>query len=108
MLDVETKDAPLHPGREALAHIAEVLSAKPRKDDHALSRATVSLSKFRAELIALQRGDACTIRDRERLSHLNAIISVVMGMHFPIDAPPWEEFARAETWLRALVEETDG
>ena len=96
-----------HPGHQAMKHFARVLEQKPHKDDHELSRLTNCLSAFRDELIEAQRAPAVTANDRVRLSHLNAIISVVMGMHFPLDSPPWEEFGKAQAWLVALVAEIE-
>ncbi len=101
------ESAQTHPGREALKHFARVLEQKPTKDDHALSRATLCLSAFREELIGIQRQPIVSQEDRERLSRLNAIISVVMGLHFPIGSPPWDEFAKADAWLRDLVAEIE-
>ena len=102
-----SEGATLHPGRQALQHFSRILEQKPTKDDHELSRATLCLSKFRKELIDIQAGAVASQQDRERLSHLNAIISVVMGMHFPLGAPPWDELAKADAWLKDLVEEIE-
>ena len=45
---------------------------------------------------------------RECLMHLNAIVGVVMGMHFPLGQPPWMEFAKARGWLETVVERVEG
>lgn len=97
-----------HPGRKALQHLARVLEQKPTKDDHELSLLTQCLAPFREELIARNRSDAPSHEARECLMHLNAIVSVVMAMHFPIGQPPWEEFAKAQGWLSRLVERVEG
>lgn len=97
----------LHPGRKALKHTARVLEQQPKKDDNELSSATQCLAAFREELIRSQRHDDATDCDRERLARLNAIISVVMGMHFPLGNPPWAEFEKAQIWLGALVDEIE-
>lgn len=102
-----SEGADLHPGRTALKHFARILEQKPLRDDHELSRAALCLSRFREELIGVQRGAGASLKDRERLSRLNAIISVVMGLHFPLDNPPWEEFGRADAWMKDLVEEIE-
>ena len=96
-----------HPGHKALKHFARILEQKPHKDDYELSRVAICLSAFREELIEVQRASAVTADDRVRLSHLNAIISVVMGMHFPLSSPPWEEFGKAQAWLLELVAEIE-
>ncbi len=87
-----------------MEHIRCVLDARPKKDDHELSAAARCLGAFRAELIAAQSKGEATSEERERLSHLNAIISVVMSMHFPLGNPPWAELEKAKIWLGELVE----
>ena len=97
----------LHPGRKALQHVARILEQRPKKDDHELSYLTRCLGDFRAELIDKQNGEGATHADRTRLSHLNAILSVAMAMHFPIGNPPWEEFEKMRAWLTTLVDEIE-
>jgi hypothetical protein len=92
-----------HPGQQALMHLERVLEQRPKKDDHALSFATQGLAAFREELIARQRDALPASDDRNRLVHLNGIISIVMAMHFPLGNAPWDEFEKAVGWLRALV-----
>ena len=96
-----------HPGREALAHTGRVLEQRPHKDDHELTSATQYLAKFREELIAARRSPGVTPKSRDYLSRLNAIISVVMAMHFPIGNPPWDEFEKVQVWLHDLVEKIE-
>ena len=95
------------PGPEALEFVARVLEQRPFKDDHALSAATHRLAAFREVLIDAQRKTDATDGHRERLARLNAIIGVVMGMHFPLGKAPWGEFEKAQVWLRDLVAETE-
>ena len=97
-----------HPGRKSLQHLARVLEQKSRKDDHELSALTLCLAAFREELIQQNRGEAPSHEKRECLMHLNAIVSVVMGMHFPIGNPPWAEFEKTERWLEDLVTRVEG
>lgn len=96
------------PGRKALAHVARVLEQKPKKDDHELSYLSQCLSEFREELIERKKSEASTHEGRECLMHLNAVISVVMGMHFPLGHPPWDEFEKTKGWLETLVERVEG
>lgn len=89
------------PGHEALAALDRVLTHRPKKDDPAFSHATLCLTAFRDELIEGHRRQACT---RERLTHLNGVISVVLAGHFPLGDVPWDEIDRARGWLAELVE----
>ena len=58
-------------------------------------------------LIHARRTAGSADGEHERLARLNAIISVVMGMHFPIGNAPWGELEKAHGWLRDLVEECE-
>ena len=60
------------PGRKALDEIDKVLSASPKKDDHAFSKATICLAKFRDEI---NRG-----QDRVRHFNKGRTITIVVGM----------------------------
>lgn len=99
--------AELHPGRKALAHYRRILEQKPTKDDHELSLMMPCLTAFREDLMRANRHDQALDHDRERLYRCNAIIAVVMAMHFPLGNPPWGEFEKARAWLEALVDEID-
>ena len=95
------------PGHKAVMHLARVLEQRPHKDDHELSFATQCLADYREQLIEKHHVGA-TSADRENLFCLNGIISVVMGMHFPLGNAPWDEFEKTICWLRELVERTEG
>ena len=94
-------------GHRALAHVERVLEQRPKKDDHELSHATRCLAEFREELIRRSRAQGAVAGDYQRLARINAIVSVVMGMHFPIGNAPWGELEKAYGWLKDLVEETE-
>ena len=96
-----------HPGRKALAHAQRVLEKRPHKDDHELTSLTQCLAGFREELLVAYRREGATPNDGDRLSRINAIISVVMAMHFPIGNPPWGEFEKTQGWMNDLVAEIE-
>jgi type II secretory pathway component PulM len=93
---------PEEAGREGLRKIDEALSLKPKKDGHVLTAAACRLAVYRDALIEASRSGHP--RDRERLSHLNAILSVVVGVHYPLSDPPWEELEKARAWLADLLD----
>ena len=95
------------PGHRALAHLDRVLDQRPKKDDHELTHATRCLAEFRESLIRTRGAEGASDDDHKRLARLNAIISVVMGMHFPIGNAPWGELEKAYGWLKDLVEECE-
>ncbi len=89
-------------GRDGLAAIDKVLAEKPHKDDYTLSEAMKQLCLYRDELIE-ERDRTGSADDAQRLSHINAVISVVAGTHFPLGETPWDELGKARDWLAALV-----
>ena len=91
-------------GREALGRIDEALSMRPKKDGRTLADATGLLCLYRDSLIAASRSGRA--QDRERLSHINAVVSVVAGVHYPLGDPPWEELEKARGWLSDLLATT--
>jgi hypothetical protein len=93
------------PGTVALQALDEVLSQRPRKDDHRLSLATQCLCAFRNHIIEQHRRAGASREIRERLVLLNSVLSVVLGCHFPLGDVPWHELERARSWLRDLVAE---
>ncbi len=93
------------PGPVALRALDVVLAKKPHKDDHCLSLATQCLCAFRNHMIARHRGAGATHQTREQLARLNAVLSIVLGGHFPLGDVPWQELERARGWLDQLVTE---
>ena len=95
------------PGHRALAHIDEALGDKPQKNDHALSHATMCLAEFRDRLTAEWREKGLSSAQRRQLSHVNAIITVVLGVHFPLGEIPWDELQKARDWLAEAVHDDE-
>ena len=96
-----TTPGPGQAGRLALQQIDQVLARKPEKDDHALTEATKNLCLLRDDLIAARRsGDDA---GRQRLEAVNAVLSIVAAMHFPVGEVPWEPLASARQALAGLV-----
>jgi hypothetical protein len=93
-------------GHRALAALDAVLARKPTRDDGALTKATMELTQFRDAIIAEQRaGGIRTADERQHLAHLNSVLSVVLGVHFPLGETPWDELWKARSWLSDLVAE---
>ncbi len=91
-------------GREALAKVDEALAARPHKDDYVLSDATQALCTLRDGLITEAAAEADGEGEaHRRLETLNAILGVVLGVHFPIGPVPWEDLEAARGWLAGLL-----
>jgi hypothetical protein len=86
----------------ALARLDEALAAKPRADGHSFSLAAHELSMLRDTMAARQREAGASAESRRRLEHVNAVISVVLGGHFPLGDIPWGELEKARGWLARL------
>ena len=91
------------PGHQALALIDQALAKQPKKDDHVLSQATICLAEFRDRLVAEWRERGIDAAQRTQLEHVNAVISVVLGIHFPLGEIPWPELHKARGWLAGAV-----
>lgn len=86
--------------RRALGAMNGVLASRPYKDDLALADATRSLCVWRDVLI---EGPRTSEADRDRLQRLNAVLSVVAGMHYPLGEVPWAPFEAAVKDLERLI-----
>jgi hypothetical protein len=89
---------------KGLAAIDEALAQRPHKDDLALQAATKSLCLYRDLLIGRRR-ETHSAEDARRLEHLNAVLSIVAGMHYPLKEVPWDELVKARCWLAALMDQ---
>jgi hypothetical protein len=90
-------------GGRALALIGHVLDKRPDKDDAVLAACARELCVYRDALILRLRAAPSDATGRQRLSHVNAVLSVVLAVHFPIDAVPWDELEKAQVWLAELT-----
>lgn len=90
------------PGHDALRELDKALAAKPRRDGEAFSATTKSLCGMREKVIARVDRDPSP-EHRNALNHLNAIISVVLGGHYPLGQVPWDELQKARSWLEDIV-----
>lgn len=96
------------PARAALGELDKALAAKPHVEGHTLSAAVHQLSLLRNEMAARLREVGGGAEGRRQLEHVNAVISVVLGTHFPLGAVPWGELEKARDWLAKLANEHAG
>ena len=94
------------PGARALQELDKVLAARPHQDGEAFSAATQALSALREEVIVHVRRDNSAAA-RKRLGHLNAVLSVVLGGHYPLGEVPWGELEKARGWLEEIVRQEE-
>ncbi len=94
--------------KAALAAVDKLLADRPRRVGHDFSAATQRLTAYRAALLASWGGLPSAFASRQRLSRLNAVISVVYGTHYPIGSPKWEPLESAREELAAVVRSEDG
>jgi hypothetical protein len=87
----------------ALRMLNKLLEEQPERVGHDFSEATRCLSGFRDELIASWRRTQDGA-DKQRLEQVNAVISVVVGGHFPLGPVPWPEIEKARDLLAKVIE----
>lgn len=92
------------PGQRALALLDKLLAERPEKVDHDFSEAARCLSAFRDELIGRLRAGGSEA-DRARLDGANAVLSVVIGGHFPLAGIPWAHIETARGRLERVLRE---
>jgi hypothetical protein len=92
-------------GPAALAAIDRALEHRPEKDGHDFAEAAQHLAQLRDAMVARYRDAPPPPAARERLARLNAVLSVVLGGHFPLGSIPWHEIQLARGWLAELVGE---
>jgi formate dehydrogenase major subunit len=89
--------------QRALELLDKLLAERPERVGHDFSAATRCLTAFRDQLISEWRrtGDPA---DQRRLTQVNAVLSVVVGGHYPIGAVQWPTIASArDAFARVLA-----
>ncbi|HJS85819.1 MAG TPA: hypothetical protein VJ779_10190 [Acetobacteraceae bacterium] len=89
-------------GERALALIDKLLAERPEKVGHDFSETTRCLSAYRDTLIGQFRETGAE-HDRMRLEGVNAVLSVVLGGHFPLGDIPWGHIEEARKRLERVV-----
>ena len=90
---------------ESLRLLDKLLAERPEPVGQDFTAATRWIAVYRDELIASWRrtGDAL---DRQRLGQVNAVLSAVVGGHYPLTATPWEAIRKARDQLALVIGET--
>lgn len=86
----------------ALSLLDKLLVERPHRVGHDFSEATRWIAAYRDELISEWRRTRCET-DRRRLAKVNAVLSVVVGGHYPLTDIPWTQIEQARDQLRQLV-----
>ncbi len=84
----------------ALVALDQAIAAAPDRDGAAFSDAATQVGAVR-DAVAVRDGRD-TADKRQRLTMLNAILSMILSGHFPLGNPPWEEIKKARGWLADL------
>lgn len=84
----------------ALVALDQAIAAAPERDGAAFSDAATQLGEVRDAVAARDSRD--TADKRQRLTKLNAVLSLVLSGHFPLGTPPWDEIKKARGWLAEL------
>lgn len=89
-------------GTRALGWIDKLLAERPKKESHDFSEATRCLTAYRDELVEDWRASR-SATDRQRMGKVNAVLSVIVGGHYPRGDIPWQEIEQARGELKGLV-----
>ncbi|HSU05691.1 MAG TPA: hypothetical protein VLI93_08970, partial [Acetobacteraceae bacterium] len=89
-------------GKQALRLIDQLLTERPQKVGHDFSEAVRCLSAYRDALAEIWRGSGADV-DRDRLARVNAVLSVIMGGHFPLGGVPWGHIEKARQQLADVI-----
>ncbi len=86
----------------SLRLLDKLLAERPERVGHDFSEATRWICAYRDELIAIWRRTASEA-DRQRLAKVNAVLSVVLGGHYPLAEIPWDAIERARAQLASVA-----
>jgi hypothetical protein len=91
---------------EAVLHgLDRLLSDRPERETHDLSNVTRNLTIYRDHVIRRVREKGSPADSLERLTKLNAVISALYAVHYPIGLPPWQLLRKARECFAALASE---
>ena len=96
-------DAPT--SAEVLARLDKLLSDRPHRIGHDFSEATRCLTALREQIVGHLRAGNAPPGAAERLARLNAVLSVLVGTHYPVGAPKWPHLQRARDSFAELASE---
>ena len=87
--------------REAIAALDQLLAKHPENPEQAFVAATATLVHLRDRLIAMSREAPLTEDARAQLRHTNAVLSVLMAGHYPVEGMRWDCIKQARDALSA-------
>lgn len=90
---------------EVLAHLDKLLADRPHRIGHDFSEATRCLTALREQVVEKLRAGDTSPETTGRLARLNAVLSVVVGTHYPVGAPKWPHLQRARDSFAELASE---
>ncbi len=85
--------------RQAHEALARAAAARPAIHGDALTEATLALCRYRDDL---RNAPARTPEVRSELKTVNALISLVHAVHYPIGVTPWPLLEEARSGLDKL------
>jgi hypothetical protein len=86
----------------SLRLLDQLLTERPDRVGEDFSEATRWIAAYRDALIATWRRTG-SATDRQRLGKINAVLSVVLGGHYPLAGIPWDSIAQARDQLAVVA-----
>ena len=87
--------------RKAIAALDQLLAEHPQNPETALVEATAALVRLRDRLIGMSRKAALEGDAPAQLRHANAVISILMAGHYPVEGVRWDCIKQARDALSA-------
>ena len=87
----------------ALRMLDKLLAERPERVGPDFTEATRWIAAYRDELVTNWRRSA-NEADQQRLAKVNAVLSVVVGGHYPLAEIPWDSIERARHQLALVAE----
>jgi hypothetical protein len=88
-----------------LRHIDGLLRRRPDRETRDFSAATRCFTAYRAHVTGRIRDKGSPPLSLERLAKLNAVLSALYAVHYPIGSPPWVLLEKARDSFAALAAE---
>lgn len=89
--------------QRALELLDKLLAERPERVGHDFSAATRYLAAFRDQLAVAWRRTQDPA-DRRRLYEVNAVLSVIVGGHYPLGPVPWQAIQSARDAFAQVLE----
>ena len=94
----------LDQGRDALAQLEHIIEQHPDRVSEAMAEAVRRVVRLRDHLIDQRRKGDRAPDTKERLDRTNAILSLLVGVEYPVKSIHWKSVCEARDALKEVVQ----